>query len=280
MSKLLKLKSWLTPLEAAKYLTNVFSEQVTEADIYQLGLEGRLTLSVNLVNHASAKIGEVVPLAGCESAEIPAFHGNGTITFYPNAIKLSDGTAVKFDPAVRTISGLWDLPMIGGECHVVSDRYHQLTGGPINEMISLEGAFVTDSAGKIAQLLKFSDGAKDRRESDNYYPAGEDLIDGAIVVRTECLWDLEARVAEQAGTTKDKPMLARERATLHRIIGAMLAELTSRVDPATKAPANPRYKTQADLIAELMDLHPRKEGISRTTLENVFAEAKRTLEGD
>lgn len=104
-----------------------------------------------------------------------------------------------------------------------------------------------------------------------YYP--EDLV---VTVMAE----LGIPPATHTQDAADKPILPRERATLHRIIGAMLAELTSSVDPATKAPAKPRYKTQADLIAELVDLHPHKEGISRATLENVFAAAKRTLESD
>jgi len=46
MSKLLKLKRWLTTEEAAKYLTGALSEPVTEADIFRLALDGQITLSV------------------------------------------------------------------------------------------------------------------------------------------------------------------------------------------------------------------------------------------
>lgn len=288
MKKLFKQKSWLTLAEAAKYLSAVLSEEVSEADILQLALEMRLTLSANFINHAIAKIGRIVPLSECPSVELPALSLNGptekTITFYEGAVQLNDGTAVKLEPEVRTIHGIWDLPMIGGEYHTIEDRYQLLTGGPTSEMTSIDGAFVKSSDGTIAQLLERSEasvkGKKSARDPDSYWPAAELPFDCAIVVRPQCLRDLEARMMEEEGLAKDKPVLARERANLHRIIGAMLGELTSRVDPTTKAPANPRYKTQADLIAELMDLHPHKEGISRTTLENVFAEAKRTLDSD
>lgn len=283
MKKLLKLKSWLTLPEAAKHLSTVLSEDVTEADILQLGLERQLTLSVNLVNHAFAKIGKIIPLNECESEEIPAFSFDGptdkTITFYPNAVKLNDGTAVKLQPEVKSIAGLWDLPMIGGEYHTISNRYHQLTGGPVTELIAIEGSFVSSADGTVAQLVERTNTKKLRNDSSDYFPAGELPDDCAIVVRPQCLRDLEAQLVERESTAKEKPLGERERASYQRIIGAMLAELTSRVDHDPAKP-KPRYKTQSDLITELVDFHPTKEGLSRSKLESVFAEAKRVLDSD
>lgn len=198
MKKLLKLKSWLTLPEAAKHLSTVLSEDVTEADILQLGLEMQLTLSVNLVNHAFAKIGKIIPLSECESEEIPAFRPTDkTITFYPNAVKLNDGTAVKLQPDVKSIAGLWDLPMIGGEYHTISNRYHQLTGGPVTELIAIDGTFVRSSDGAVAQLLERQSNRKLSDDQFDCFPAGELPDDCAIVVRPQCLRDLEARIAEQ-----------------------------------------------------------------------------------
>lgn len=47
MSKLFKLKRWLTVADAAKHLSTVFGEEVTEADVFRFALEGTLKLSVN-----------------------------------------------------------------------------------------------------------------------------------------------------------------------------------------------------------------------------------------
>lgn len=52
VSKLFKLKDWLTVEDAARHLSGVFSEPVSEADILRLALDRRLTLSVNFVNGA------------------------------------------------------------------------------------------------------------------------------------------------------------------------------------------------------------------------------------
>lgn len=57
-SKLFQLKEWLTVPESAKYLSLILGEDVTDADVIRLCLDGHLTLSVNFVNHAYARRGE------------------------------------------------------------------------------------------------------------------------------------------------------------------------------------------------------------------------------
>jgi hypothetical protein len=57
-SKLFNLKKWLLVPEVARYLSILFGEEVTEADVLRLGLDGHLKLSVNFVNHAKAKCGD------------------------------------------------------------------------------------------------------------------------------------------------------------------------------------------------------------------------------
>lgn len=50
MSKLLKLKKWLTIPEAAERLSNTLEDKVTEADVLRLGLDNHLKLSVLFVD--------------------------------------------------------------------------------------------------------------------------------------------------------------------------------------------------------------------------------------
>ena len=57
MSKLFKLKSWLTLDDAASYLSSVLQENVTPADIVQLALDRKIKLSVNIVNLTYANKG-------------------------------------------------------------------------------------------------------------------------------------------------------------------------------------------------------------------------------
>ena len=65
-SMLFKLKEWLTLKDTAQYLSVLFKEDVSEADVLRLGLDGCLKLSVNFVNLSFAKCGKAV---SCEDAE-------------------------------------------------------------------------------------------------------------------------------------------------------------------------------------------------------------------
>lgn len=62
MTKLFKLKKWLTVPDAARHLSIVFGEEVREADLLRLALDGHLKLRVNFVNHARARCGEVASI--------------------------------------------------------------------------------------------------------------------------------------------------------------------------------------------------------------------------
>ncbi|MDD4274947.1 MAG: hypothetical protein PHG14_14620 [Desulfobacter postgatei] len=59
---LFNLKEWLTIPDAARHLSTIFDESVTEADILRLGLDGHLTISVYFVNHTDAKHMNIVPI--------------------------------------------------------------------------------------------------------------------------------------------------------------------------------------------------------------------------
>ena len=71
-SKLFSLKEWLTLDDAAKHLSIVFGEEVTRADILRLALDKRLTLSVDFVNHASARKGKLIPIEQCAFSILPS----------------------------------------------------------------------------------------------------------------------------------------------------------------------------------------------------------------
>jgi hypothetical protein len=71
VSKLFKLKKWLTLSEAARHLSIVFGEEVAKADVLRLALDRHLKLSVNFVNHARARCGKVVPMEEAKLFEFP-----------------------------------------------------------------------------------------------------------------------------------------------------------------------------------------------------------------
>lgn len=178
MGKLLKLKDWLTAPEAARHLTLLFGEDVSEADIYRLALDGHLTLSVYLVNAASARCGKVIPLEEATFKDVPSLSGETLRLLEGMLLADREVLALKLD--VISIAGVWDLPMIGSEALDIEHNYQQLTDGPAVDMQCLEGAFARHPDGTLAQFQshfrdnEYYDNAKLRKpytHPEHYCPA-------------------------------------------------------------------------------------------------------------
>jgi hypothetical protein len=230
LKKLLNLKQWLTVPDAARHLSIFFGEDVNEADVLRLGLEGHLTLSVDFVNFASGRCGPVVPLQDAKREKIPSLKENEWIDLV-EGVQIGDQVIQLGEQVVR-LEGVWDLKMRGAEQIDVEHRYQFLTGGPSVDLHSLAGAIVCREDGTHCQLQShFSDNEfanqenlkKPRNHPDNYYPAGGLPADSVLVVKTSALHDLEARQSEP-DQKAERPLKQRERDTLLVIIAA-LAEL-------------------------------------------------------
>jgi len=55
MGKLFKLKEWMTVADAARHISSLCEEEVNEADVLRLALDGHLKIAVNLVNGVYAR---------------------------------------------------------------------------------------------------------------------------------------------------------------------------------------------------------------------------------
>lgn len=200
MSKLLKLKEWLTVPDAARHLSIAFGEEVSEADVLRLALDGHLKLSVNFVNHARAKRGKVVswletewwgfqkpspkdfPEASSPSEpappekaracppkllellkQIPENERDDFVPL-PRGLNIDGERFLELDKEVTIIKDVWDLPMIGCEKIDIEHLYQQLTGGPSVTLQGLDGAFVEGENGVICQIQESFD--------DNEYQPG------------------------------------------------------------------------------------------------------------
>ena len=166
MKKLFTLKKWLTLQEAARYLTIVFGEEVREADVLRLALDGHLKLSVNFVNHARARKGEVVPIEEAKYTEflfgsvprlsIPEEH-KGKPIMVMRGINLDDKRVLNLDSDVVTLNGVYDLVMLGNERLDIEHKYQMLTKGPSVTLHGLDGAFVTGDANTMYQIQESYD---------------------------------------------------------------------------------------------------------------------------
>lgn len=212
--KLTKLMEWLTLADAAKHLSLTFNEEVTEADILRLALDGRLLLSVRMVNAATGRLGKLVPIAEAEFIEVPSLDEKRVVRLYKGPTLYADGVeshVVELEGEISTLSGVYDLPMIGAERLDVEQRYQKLTGGTAVTQASLDGAFVEGKAGMLCQLHERS-----RSASGEYHPTRLP-DDHVLVVRVAALLEFEQLVNDDS----EKPVSTRERNTLFCIIAAL-----------------------------------------------------------
>jgi hypothetical protein len=191
MSKLFKLKEWLTIPDAARHLSGVCGEPVSEADVLRLGLDGHLTLSVHLVNHAYARMGAIVPFQEARATIFPAIGSdwnsdacrrlsqlprlavgvgvanlpaeiiegldNGSLIRTITDLNIDGEQFVHLEDQVVGIRGVWDLAMIGAETLDIEHSYQQLTGGPEVALTQLNGVFLRGAKGEYAQLQESLD---------------------------------------------------------------------------------------------------------------------------
>lgn len=162
MSKLFNLKKWLTLPEAARHLSIVFGEDVTEADVLRLALDDRLWLSVHFVNHAKARRGKAVPLSEAKRVPgIPLKNGApcepyevilGLRIFVENRDGQVEEKVVQFDEKIVSIDGVWDLTMFGGERIDIEYRYQMLTSGVEVTLVNIDGTYLRGPEGEIWEL--------------------------------------------------------------------------------------------------------------------------------
>lgn len=309
MSKLFKLKQWLTLEGAADHLSTVFGEPVSVADLLQLALDGHLKLSVNFVNHANAKYGNIVPI---EHAKISVWSDNHketdkkfpfaipittkpcTFGQLPEEIKkklkepgyfittdginidIENGKVLELESKIETLEGVWDLLMLGSERLDVEHRFHQETGGPEVTLVYLDGVFVGRPDGQICQLverLPRQQCNEPYNNPQNFYPAGGLPDDSVLVVRTKALIEFLDGLNDSEAA-QETPLTERAETTYLNIIGGLLELM---LDPDATERKRFLFGNQSAIIAELLNRYPSRAGMSQRTLEKKFAAAKRSL---
>jgi hypothetical protein len=272
MSKLFNLKKWLTIDEAASHLSGVFSESVSSSDVLRLGLDRHLTLSVNFVNEAFAKVGRIVPVE--KAKRLPGVPKNSKLGHFqfPGFI-LNEKEVLEFDDTTETLIGVYDLPLLGGDRLDVEQVYQMITQGPEVTIQEPHGTFVLDSKGRYSQIQEYMDdfdsptpyepspdcklikmidpeergqwSGQKRREiwkeiviaqstEDHYYPAARLPAGSVLVVRPDSLMELIQSV-NGAPTSLEKPLVRRERNTLLTIIAVLCTQADISYDKSSKA---------------------------------------------
>jgi hypothetical protein len=100
-------------------------------------------------------------------------------------------------------------------------------------------------------------------------------MDAVYVVRIASLRAFEQSVLDDPSSSNDKPLGRREETTLLNIAGGMLGLLLGQ-SPAGKPLSV--FKSQAAVIDALIATYPGRPGISKRTLEEKLALARRLLD--
>lgn len=238
MSKLFKLKMWLTVPDAARHLSIAFGEEVSESDVLRFCLDGHLRLSVQLVNGGYARRRNPVELADIQFDRVQNLDGSGYIDLPKNGPLRSDelGLFQVSTEVTELEAAVWDLPLVAGERLDVEHKYQMLTGGPEVSSVYLDGALVQSTRGTLFELQEHFSGNKHFDKKDlkkpfqhpgNFYPAGGLPSDSVLVVRTEALRDFEKSISNE-------PTLAVRDESLLAVIAALLAQWPSGKPPSGK----------------------------------------------
>lgn len=257
MNKLFSLKKWLTLPETSKHLSILLGEDVSEADVLQLALDDQIKLSLNLVNGAYARNFQPVEINKVEY-DIASFEGQNIKIPKHGSIFQSETQAYQATPGIVELqSGVWDLPLIGGERIDVEFMFQRLTSGVEVGAVSLNGVFVCDIDGQLKEIqsqYKKSDypsqpnkkiEKKHYLHTDNFHPAGALPEDSFFVVRTNALIDFEQSLIRTLESS-DKPLATVERNTLLTIIAVLCSE--AKIDYKKPAKAAGSILHQADLL--------------------------------
>ena len=279
MSKLFRLKQWLTIDDAAKYLTSIFDEPVNDYDIFRFALDGHIKLSVNIINGAYAKKCKVVSVENARTVKVDIEENGIFASLYKQKkieidkfdcildLPFRDNEFLQKEDKIISIRGVYDLVMLGNERLDIEHEYQQLTSRIEVTLVCLEGAYLqSPENGNIYELQDhFKDDVKSMKDENNYYPAGSLPNDVALVVRASAI----SEFIEAVSTDKkiDKPLSDKERETLLVIIAALAKEAKVDITKTSKA---------GELIASMTQ--QLGSSIGATTIETHLKKIPQALE--
>ncbi len=163
MSKLFKLKEWLTLDETANHLSMLLGEEVLLKDIYRLVLDRHLTLSVHFVNHTYVHQGKIIGLDEVDWLSVEAgglllklIKDDNIANEFIVPLQWGDNKFLKLDKNIQTVGDVWDLTLKGAETLDIEHYYQMAVGGPPVTLGSLSGVFVR-CGDVVCQLMESFD---------------------------------------------------------------------------------------------------------------------------
>jgi hypothetical protein len=267
MSKLLKLKKWLTLDEAANHISNVLGEPVTRADIYNFALDGHLVLSVNFVNIVKAKKvtfikKEDIKYKRVRPKNLPNMPEGGHFNVPINAQQqiTRDLWVESIESKVVSLSGVWDLSMIGTEKFSIKQLHQQEISSDIEVKIPEAMSVYVKGAKGIYELQLLLTMEQYRKQHNTPLVNGmrSRILDCALAYPASGLDELDY----------DLVVKVKEISRLIQLLEGTLQEgkppaqkaYTKNIDKRIQGKANTkaRYLSWQQKATELKEKHPNK----------------------
>jgi hypothetical protein len=179
---------------------------------------------------------------------------------------------LEFDrDAIHSITGIWDLSMVGAESLDIEDRFYDGIDGPGVEWIKLCGVILKHpSVNQWANLVEHFKDGQDKPTPQDYFPSEELPEREPIVIRREELQRFADSLNEPEATTPpgqkgDRPLGTRERNNYLKVIRA-LCEYHKDIGLDQNSTAANQLLTIADTMGLPIP--------SKRTLENMLKEAR------
>jgi len=265
MSKLFKLKEWLTLDEAITHISAVIGESVTIADLYQLAVNGELKLSVYFVNQTFAIKGKWLKDKDIEY-QLPHINFDGAPSRFnplkapkPNEELISDDDWISWFGGVTPITGVWDLTMKGCEALDVEHYYQKRTSGISVKGVNVNGVLLQQDD-VVCQLHEYiemesnNEGANQQEDNKNLLrPVNQNIKDVFYSTRKKDELEIEYVPSSRLGdhdfvfvvktneitrfikslensSQKTKPLTSNERISLLIVIAALCKEANVDVE--------------------------------------------------
>lgn len=284
MKKLSQFKEWLSLTDAAKYLNIILGEEVSTADVLQLAIDGRLTLSIwlttpipakavtlttlrssleklNLANHESGaplsdKLDLLRPISNTDNTDHWHAFGKSLEKYWSwrrenNLVEnfLQTGDRICIAEGVDDLRGLYDLPMIGGERLDVESELSLLLGGEECETTCISGCFLKSPTNDCIYQIQ----TQNPDHAPNNQPGADDS-DSFLPQMTLTglgVWVVRTEALRSFDPTEHETSFSstKEKNLLRAI--AILAWLLSEQKSACRIAGRPNAKAIGEQVADL-----------------------------
>lgn len=266
MSKLLKLKSWLSLAEGAQAISTLLGESVGISDLYRFALDGHINLSINLINPTPIRKVSVIRTESLQHKTVKPSHKNlpknlrvnVPLAEYPISKKHWVESEAK---DWSNVKGVYDLAMIGAERGEITQLIHPES---IVKIPVISGFYIKkDEQIYKLQVLQGATTAHAQSTQIKDESGGEGKADLALralrprilplAVSASSLWVHEHELVLRTGEVtrfiqslqdeptrsvhNEKDLSPRERGTLLTIIGAFCNSMD--IDPSDRGATSP-----------------------------------------